>query len=185
MGWTRAPSDSGDAPAPAGVRAFDARFDALAERGRGPLLDPFFFALSSAADHSLLWHLVGSWRARTRRDPAWALRFSAVLGVESALTNGVMKAAFRRVRPEPPVAEGPLPMGMRRPVTSSFPSGHATAAFTAATILSADGNTFAWYALATLVAYSRVHVRMHHGSDVVVGAVCGLAFGRVARRVLS
>ena len=69
-------------------------------------------------------------------DPAIALRMGAALGVESLLTNGPIKACFRRVRPDddhPP--EGPLPYGMHRPITSSFPSGHAASAFTAATLL--------------------------------------------------
>jgi undecaprenyl-diphosphatase len=105
------------------------------------------------------------------------------MGLESALTNGAIKSAFRRVRPEPEIAEGPLPYGMRRPITSSFPSGHATAAFTAATILARTGHGDAfWYALATIVAGSRVYVRMHHTSDVVVGALVGLALGRAVQR---
>jgi undecaprenyl-diphosphatase len=72
---------------------------------------------------------------------------------------------------------------MRRPITSSFPSGHATAAFTAASVLAHTGRGDAlWFALATVVAGSRVYVRMHHASDVIAGAVLGIALGRVARR---
>jgi undecaprenyl-diphosphatase len=71
---------------------------------------------------------------------------------------------------------------MRRPITSSFPSGHATAAFTAASVLAhtGQGDVF-WYAIAAVVASSRVYVRMHHASDVVAGAALGLVLGRVAR----
>ena len=43
---------------------------------------------------------VGSGRAARRGDPAIALRMGAALGVESLLTNGPIKAMFRRVRPE-------------------------------------------------------------------------------------
>jgi membrane-associated phospholipid phosphatase len=32
---------------------------------------------------------------------------------------------------------------------------------------------------------SRVYTRMHHGSDVVAGAVLGLAVGKIAKRVLA
>jgi undecaprenyl-diphosphatase len=72
---------------------------------------------------------------------------------------------------------------MRRPITSSFPSGHATAAFTAASILARTGHGDAlWFALAAVVASSRVYVRMHHSSDVIAGALVGLALGRAARR---
>jgi undecaprenyl-diphosphatase len=167
------------------VHALDLRIDAWVERIRGPRLDPVFYGLSSAADHGLLWLLVGATHAARRGDPGVALRMGAVLGVESALTNGPIKAAFRRVRPEsdhPP--EGPLPYGMHRPLTSSFPSGHAASAFTAATLLAGGPATPLWFALAGAVASSRVYTRMHHASDVVAGAALGVALGVIARRAV-
>lgn len=167
------------------VRALDRRVDAWVERIRGPRLDPVFYGLSSAADHGLLWVLVGASRAARTGDPAPALRMAAALGVESLLTNGPIKTVFRRVRPEddhPPA--GPLPYGMHRPRTSSFPSGHAASAFMAATLLAGGPATPLWFALATAVASSRVYTRMHHTSDVVAGAVLGVALGTIARRVL-
>src|ERR1700751_4748546 len=115
------------------VHALDLRVDALVERVRGPKLDPIFYGLSSAADHGLLWSAIGAGRAARRGDPGIALRLGAALGVESLLTNGPIKACFRRVRPDDDHPnEGPLPYGMHRPVTSSFPSGHAASAFMAA-----------------------------------------------------
>ena len=81
--------------------------------------------------------------------------------------------------------EEPLPYGLHRPVTSSFPSGHATSGFTAASLLGQGRRTQPlYYALAGLVAFSRVYVRLHHGSDIVAGSALGLGFGRVARRVV-
>jgi membrane-associated phospholipid phosphatase len=167
------------------IRAFDDTVDRWVERTRDPDLDPLFYGLSSAADHALLWMALGALRAARRGDPAIALRFAAVLGVESALTNGPIKLAFRRIRP-PSAPPGPLPYGMHRPRTSAFPSGHATSAFTAATLLSEDSPaTSVYWELAALVAASRVYVRMHHASDAVAGTLLGLAFGQIARRVLT
>jgi undecaprenyl-diphosphatase len=75
---------------------------------------------------------------------------------------------------------------MHRPRTSAFPSGHATTAFTAATLLSdGTGAGPAYFGLAALVAVSRVYTRMHHGSDVLAGALLGLAMGQVAKRALA
>ena len=164
------------------VRAFDRTVEGWLERARHPVLDRAMYTLSSAADHSLLWFGIGGVRALRRGDLRFAAKFATTMGIESALTNGLVKSAFRRVRPEHEIDQGPLPYGMRRPITSSFPSGHATAAFTAATVLAHTGRgDLFWYAVATVVAGSRVYVRMHHASDVVVGAALGLALGRVAR----
>jgi membrane-associated phospholipid phosphatase len=167
------------------VGAFDDAVDRWVDRYRRRELDPLFYGLSSAADHALLWMAISALRAARRGDPAMGLRFVAALGAESALTNGLIKLAFRRIRPatSPP---GPLPYGLRRPRTSAFPSGHATSAFMAATLLS-DGTHAApaYFTLASLVAASRVYVRMHHASDTLAGAVLGLALGQIAKRVLG
>jgi undecaprenyl-diphosphatase len=167
------------------VRAFDRAVDDWVEKHRHPTLDRVFYVLSSAADHSLLWVAIGAVRQATGRGrPGSALRLTGVLAVESALTNGPVKALFRRVRPtSDPAQSGPLPYGLRRPVTSAFPSGHATSAFTASAFLAkGDPVGAAYHVLAGVVAASRVYVRLHHASDVIAGAALGIAFGRVARR---
>ncbi|MBA2326759.1 MAG: phosphatase PAP2 family protein [Actinobacteria bacterium] len=168
----------------AAVRALDDRVDNWVERHRNPRLDPFFYRLSSAADHGLLWTALGGLRSARAGDPVPGLRLGAAMGIESALTNGPIKACFRRIRP-PHQPDGPLPYGMHRPRTSAFPSGHATSAFTAATLLSQGTNLGPLYfGLAGLVASSRVYTRMHHASDVLAGAALGLAFGQIAKRLL-
>jgi undecaprenyl-diphosphatase len=173
-------------PATRRIRAFDQRVDKAVDRWRTPALDRVFYPMSSAADHSLLWIALGAVRQATGRGrPGSAVRLMGVLAAESALTNGPVKLVFRRVRPlGDPTRTGALPFGLRRPVTSAFPSGHATSAFTAAAYLAKDDPLApAYYLLAVAVAFSRVYVRLHHVSDVAFGAVLGMAFGRVARRL--
>ena len=170
------------------MRAFDRAVDKTVGRWRGPALDRIFYPLSSAADHSLLWAAIGAVREATGRGrPGSAVRLIGVLAVESALTNGPVKLVFRRLRPDlDRPGTGPLPFGLRRPVTSAFPSGHATSAFTAAGYLAEDDPLGpAYHLLAAAVAFSRVYVRLHHASDVIVGALLGAAFGRVARRLAA
>lgn len=166
---------------------FDDAVSAAVDRWRSPTLDRVFYPLSSAADHSLLWVAIGATRAaigRGRTGSAW--RLAAILAAESALTNGLLKSCFSRIRPA--LADehlsGPLPYGLRRPVTTAFPSGHATSAFTAAAYLARNDRCApAYRALAVLVAGSRVYVRLHHSSDVIVGAAIGIGLGRIARRL--
>jgi undecaprenyl-diphosphatase len=169
----------------AAVRALDTAVIRALDRVRSPALDRVMYTISSAADHSLLWFAIGGLRAWRRNDARFALRFAITIGLESAITNGAIKSLFRRVRPEHEIDTGPLPYGMRRPITSSFPSGHATAAFTAATVLAHTGRGDAlWYGAAAVVASSRVYVKMHHASDVLVGAALGVVMGKIANRLL-
>jgi undecaprenyl-diphosphatase len=111
-----------------------------------------------------------------------AVRLTTALGVESVLVNVGVKSLFRRQRPE---RVEHATRGLRQPRSSSFPSGHATSGFMAATLL-ATGRPRSrplWFALAAVVAASRVHVRIHHGSDVAAGAVIGVGLGRLVRKI--
>ena len=146
-----------------------------------PLIDRVFYTASEAADFSLLWHTLGVAQSIIEDDPKIAIGLSAALGVESALLNGPIKSIFGRGRPLQPT---PRPLNLRQPLTSSFPSGHASAAMLAAALLSRRFGGSVWYALGAVVAASRIHVRIHHASDVVGGLVIGAAFGRIARRLL-
>lgn len=167
------------------VRAFDDRVDTAFDAIRGhKTADRAFYGASELGDFSLLWHLLGTARGLTSdRRADEAIRLSAVLVVESILINGVVKSFFRRRRPTW-TSELPRPHRLRRPRSSSFPSGHASAAFTAATLLSEDDPLWPlYYAAAAFVASSRTYVKIHHASDVVAGAVTGMVIGRMARRV--
>jgi undecaprenyl-diphosphatase len=137
------------------------------------------YAASAAGDHSMIWlALAGAegWRAGQGRRAL--LRAGAALGAESVLVNGLVKLAFRRRRPE---STGPRPLPLRTPRTSSFPSGHASAAFFAAALLRDGAPAPLVYLAAATVASSRVHVSMHHASDVIAGAAVGAVLGEAAR----
>lgn len=166
----------------------DARLAATITRARGNrLLDGLAYGLSEAANHSLLWHginLVDLSISASKGDlPRCrrALRRSVVQGVEQALVNGPVKALVRRQRPAVQLAH---PHRLRVPITSSFPSGHATAGACAAELLSVDlGHRGAWWALAAIVGWSRVHVGVHHPSDVLAGWLIGTGAARASRMV--
>jgi undecaprenyl-diphosphatase len=143
------------------------------------------YSASAAGDHGLVWMGLAGLQALRHRDGAWQRPLArAVIGlaVESAVVNGPVKWVFRRERP---VQVAPRPMHLRQPRTSSFPSGHASAGFFGAALLR-DGDAWwpAYYALAVVVAASRVHVRIHHASDIVGGALVGAALGEVVRRLV-
>jgi undecaprenyl-diphosphatase len=146
-----------------------------------PALDRLMYGASAAADHSAIWLVLAAlqgWRSGS----GWRelLRAGGLLGGESVLVNGLVKLVFRRERPGTTEAR-PLPL--RIPITSSFPSGHSSAAFFAATLLSRGPFGVVYYALATLIASSRVYVKIHHASDVIAGAALGATLGAIVKRV--
>lgn len=105
-----------------------------------------------------------------------ALEAGALTGI---LTNLVLKPAFGRKRPNQSNGETDF-----RPFSryDSFPSGHATEAFSVASVVAARSEgwvipTLA-YTAATVVALDRMNSRVHFSSDVWAGAALGIATGK-------
>lgn len=167
------------------VHGFDDRADALVGRLRGRRgADRVFYTASALGDFGLIWVAYALLRALRggRRNERVAARAIIATGVESVMVNVLLKSVFGRRRP---VEQREHPLPLRQPLSSSFPSGHATAAFCGATLLS-DGDPLAplYFATAGLVAASRVYVRIHHASDVVGGVAVGLVLGQVGKRLV-
>jgi len=168
------------------VARFDRWADVQLERLRGnPVADVVFPSATALGDWSLIWHIVNVSRGLTGGRRAEQVPMLAVaIGAESLIVNQGLKRIFRRPRP---TVEGDPRYPVRRPLTSSFPSGHASAAAFNAVLLTAwDGKRAAplWWGLATVVGASRAFVRIHHASDVVAGMATGAVLGVAARRVL-
>lgn len=161
----------------------DAAIYAAVARTSTPELDRTMRAISRAADHSRLSLACAALLAlfggpAGRRAAQMGV---ASVAVTSAAVNGVAKPLGPRARPHrgarrlPFVLHVPIARRVRMPASSSFPSGHAAAAFAFATGV---GDTLPMVggplrALAALVAYSRVHTGVHYPGDVVAGALLG------------
>ena len=164
------------------VARFDARAEAALERVRGnPVLDRVMTAATHAGEFSAVWHVAGVARGAVTGRWDQTVALAVGLGAESLVVNQGLKRIFRRTRP---TEAGDDRFSIRKPLTSSFPSGHASAAtFAAVTLIGWDGPKSAplWGTLAATIALSRPYVRIHHASDVVGGIVAGAAMATALR----
>jgi undecaprenyl-diphosphatase len=167
------------------VSRLDGFLDAEVDRLRDwPMADRIFYGASELGDFSLIWVMLAAARGLrpSERDERAALRAGGGAVVESLLVNWVVKSMFRRKRPPWDVVRT---YNIRKPLTSSFPSGHATSAFSCAILLAEDDPLWPlYYAIAVVVATSRVYVKIHHASDVLAGVALGVTFGLVGRRLM-
>ncbi|HBL40024.1 MAG TPA: hypothetical protein DDY98_00015, partial [Ruminococcaceae bacterium] len=69
-----------------------------------------------------------------------------------------------------------------RPNSFSFPSGHTSSSFAAATVLFCNNKKLGAPALvlAVLIGFSRIYCGVHYCTDVLAGTVVGVAFGIAA-----
>jgi undecaprenyl-diphosphatase len=175
-------------PIPTVFEPFDSAVDAWFEARLRPRrsADTVMYGASAVGDHGIVWLGLAGLQAarRDRAGQAWEkpfLRVAVGLAVESVVVNGPVKFLFRRTRP---LHEGTRPLHLRTPRTSSFPSGHAAAAFFGAALLRDEDPLWPlYYAFAVIVAASRVHVRIHHASDVIGGIAIGIILGELVRRL--
>ena len=146
-------------------------------------INKVFYAASAAGDFSLIWHALNlARRVNNASRRGSVLQLALVLGAESLIVNQGIKRLFRRNRPE--IGSSSHPHRIRRPLTSSFPSGHASSAVLAASILSEGSSAAPLYkSIAAVVATSRIHVRAHHASDVIAGALVGMLFTKLIRSI--
>lgn len=169
------------------LEVVDATLGGAFERLRGRQgVDEVAAIVSNLSDYGLLWVVIALAKAR-RRGPRRTRALSALTaaGVLSFGVNKLLKTATDRGRPATPRPPGTIGLPVRPPSTSSFPSGHTLAAFSASTLLAENKTEAAAYVgLAAAVGVSRVHLGDHHPSDVVGGALIGTLIGLVARSAL-
>ena len=117
-----------------------------------------------------MWLALGLAIALLRRRAAPFVLVAAAVLAADGLAN-LLKAVVGEKRP---TELHPL---VTIPHSHSFPSGHTSAAFAGATVLSSlvPRAAPAFFLLAAAVAYSRLYVGVHFPLDVVGGAVVGLA----------
>ena len=180
-GYSSTPAGEGPRRLLAEVDALDHAISDAVATTPTPNLDVLMAKLSGAANYSGLWLVVAGALALVggRAGRQAALRGLMAIGAASAIANLVAKHLLPRNRPDQSAI--PPTRHARMPTSSSFPSGHAASAFAFATAVSADLPQLALplYGLATAVGYSRVHTGVHYPSDVLGGAVLGLAVGTV------
>ena len=149
------------------------------------ILNPIFEGLSYAGSFGLVWLLLAvaisgfSWS----RPWLWTRVGAAILLAEGI--SGALKEFTERDRP--PVADPDPGTLVHLPVTYSFPSGHATVAFACATTLALAVPRLRWplFALAALIAFSRVYVGVHFPFDVLVGALLGVGIATALRMLAA
>jgi membrane-associated phospholipid phosphatase len=132
--------------------------------------------LGKAGNNGAIWFVVGVLLALLDGSNGEAWLICAFLGPVAIGLNYVVKVIVKRPRPE---LAGLPPLG-GAPSSLSFPSAHATSSFAVATAMTRVEPLGALaFVLAIALSLGRPYLGMHYPSDVLAGAVLGVALGLI------
>ena len=144
-------------------------------------LDSFFLALTRVAgSYGQLWLIIAAllliFKGTRKAGISVLIAYLAVY----LLGQIVLKQLISR--PRPCQIDQTFAMLVARPSSSSFPSTHSAWAFGAATAIFMQHRKLgaAAYAVAALIAFSRMYMFLHFPTDVLFGTALGIALGVLA-----
>lgn len=148
------------------------------------MLDDVFVALSRIGSQGAIWLLIAALAALYWRRPAIFL-YVTLADLIAGVSGALLRQVIDRERPPLRFPE-PHPL-VHVPGNPSFPSGHAATSFACAATLAwlTPLSPIALYALAALIAYSRVYVGVHYPLDVIGGAALGLGVATALRLLVE
>ena len=154
----------------------------LMETFSHPVLDDIMIFVSSLGNKGFFWIAIGvlfllfGFRKKIWRSRGLLVLLS--LAVNFLACNMVLKPLVDRTRPYYVLDYTPLipPVG-----DPSFPSGHTSASFAAATAIYCINKKWgiAAYLLAAVMGFSRLYLGVHFPTDVLFGAVVGMVAAKI------
>lgn len=158
---------------------------------RTEFFNDFFAFFSYIGNGGIVWIIAGLILLFFRRTRKAGFILLLSIGITALINNFVLKILVDRARPF--IENDALKIIISEPSGASFPSGHSSASFAAATILLKYNKKIGSIGLVTavLIAFSRIYFCVHYPSDIVVGAVEGIiialivlfAFNRIYNKV--
>lgn len=145
--------------------------------------DFFFSRITHLADAGVFWIVLALILLFFRRTRRAGITMTAALVIGLAVGNLTMKPLIARVRPydfDPSIV-----LLIPPEHDFSFPSGHTLASFEGAVGLWLCHRKWgsAAIVLACCIAFSRLYLMVHYPTDVVTGALLGVIFAVIAKKI--
>lgn len=145
---------------------------------QNPFLDFIMNLLSFLGEMAVVWFFIMILYVAINKKKYFIFVLALALLMNHFICSGIFKNLIRRIRPF--INDSTLiSHAWILPASYSFPSGHASSSFCAATILSKclPNKKVVWYLLAGGIAVSRIYLNVHYPSDILLGALFGTLIG--------
>ncbi|MCI8284491.1 MAG: phosphatase PAP2 family protein [Firmicutes bacterium] len=142
--------------------------------------------ITSLGDGGRIWIIISLILIIPNKTRRYGMQMAIALIIGTLICNITLKPIVARIRPFD--LAGTIPL-INPPSDFSFPSGHTTSSFAAATALMFGSKLNAYNCasliLAFLIAFSRLYVYVHYPSDVLAGILIGVLSGYLSNLIYS
>lgn len=154
----------------------------IAEHAHSDFLDKVMPFISWLGNSGMIFILFSMILLCFPKERAKGIQMSLALVFSLIICNLLLKNSVARVRPFDLVSG--IELLVRAPHDYSFPSGHTSAAFAAATVmlLTRSRLKYLFLVFAILMGFSRLYLYVHFPSDVLFGILTGIASGYLATK---
>ena len=167
------------------------KIDAFGEKiigfiyNKNKFLDKLMITITLSGDLGIIWIIISFFLFSRKKYTNVAIMLLLAIVLASILGEGTIKHIVKRKRPfiKNKIAKLLIP----HPGTYSFPSGHTASSFAAATVfIRTDMRlTSLIVAIAVLISFSRLYLRVHYLSDVIGGIILGVFSGTIIVTMFS
>ncbi len=146
--------------------------------------DIFMRFFTHLGDYGALWIIIAVVMLMFKKTRKAGICLAVSLVATAIIGNVILKNIFARLRP---FVVANFPIIISHPGGYSFPSGHTSSSFAAATALSLHYKKYAaaFYIVAALIGFSRIYLYVHYPSDVAAGAIVGVAVAIICHKIIQ
>ena len=159
--------------------------DLIQSNIRTGFMDAIMPFITQLGDAGLIWIIlsIGLIIPKKTRKIGFVMIIALILN--GIICNIILKPMLARIRPFD--VNTAVKLLINKPRDFSFPSGHTSASFTAASVLFFRKSKLfvPSLVLAFLISFSRLYLYVHDPSDVLAGLVLGVLCGYIGHRAVA
>ena len=146
---------------------------------KNKVIDKLMIAVTLSGELGTIWIVISFLLFSKTQYTNEAIMVLLAIVLAAILGEGIIKHIVKRKRPF--IKNNIIKLMIPQPGTYSFPSGHTASSFAVATVfIKTDLRlTYLIVAIAILISFSRLYLRVHYLSDVIGGIILGIFSGTI------